>query len=265
MESLAPAATDGVRLFAATIDNGHDDVASVSLADGSVTPLNVPAEVAGPTLGDISPDGSRLLLRDHLSPESEQPLWAVPTIGGSALRIGNVLAHDATWMPNNGGILYANGNNLYLSVITSGTPSLYATLPGRAYWLRWSPDGKTPSLHHHRPTHPHHLPLATHRLRPHASPAASPTSASPPPSAAVSGQPTAATSSSNPVTAETPTSGACQARRPRIPSASPTARCSSALRSLPALAIASSSSASTPAPSSNTSTQPVNSSPKKAS
>src|ERR1700759_4524511 len=109
MESLAPAATDGVRLFAATIDNGHDDVASVSLADGSVTPLSVPAEVAGPTLGDISPDGSRLLLRDHLSPESEQPLWAVPTIGGSALRIGNVLAHDATRMPNNGGILYAHG------------------------------------------------------------------------------------------------------------------------------------------------------------
>ena len=142
MESLAPAATDGVRLFAATIDNGHDDVASVSLADGSVTPLSVPAEVAGPTLGDISPDGSRLLLRDHLSPESEQPLWAVPTIGGSALRIGNILAHDATWMPNNGGILYANGNNLYLSVITSNTPTLYATLPGRAYWLRWSPDGK---------------------------------------------------------------------------------------------------------------------------
>src|SRR6185437_10320141 len=136
MESLAPAATDGVRLFAATIDNGHDEVASVSLADGSVTPLSVPAEVAGPTLGDISPDGSRLLLRDHLSPESEQPLWAVPTVGGSALRIGNVLAHDATWMPNNGGILYANGNNLFLSVITSSTPTLYAALPGRAYWLR---------------------------------------------------------------------------------------------------------------------------------
>src|SRR6202000_2185529 len=75
--------------------------------------------------------------------ESEQPLWAVPTIGGSALRIGNVLAHDATWMPNNGGILYANGNNLYPPAIPTSTPSLYATLPGRAFWLRWSPDGKT--------------------------------------------------------------------------------------------------------------------------
>jgi Tol biopolymer transport system component/DNA-binding winged helix-turn-helix (wHTH) protein len=142
MEDLSPAVTDGVHLFAATIDNGHDGLAAVALADGSVTPLSVPDEVAGPALGDISPDGSRLLLRDHLSPESEQPLWAVPTIGGSALRIGNVLAHDATWMPGNGGILYANGTNLYLSVITSSTPTLYATLPGRAFWLRWSPNGK---------------------------------------------------------------------------------------------------------------------------
>ncbi|HTV08063.1 MAG TPA: winged helix-turn-helix domain-containing protein [Candidatus Aquilonibacter sp.] len=142
MENLAAAVTDGVHLFAGTIDNGHDGIAAVSLVDGSITALNVPDEVAGPALGDISPDGSRLLLRDHLSPESEQPLWAVPTVGGSALRIGNVLAHDATWMPNNGGILYANGNNLYLSTINSASPSLYATLPGRAFWLRWSPDAK---------------------------------------------------------------------------------------------------------------------------
>jgi Tol biopolymer transport system component/DNA-binding winged helix-turn-helix (wHTH) protein len=142
MENLAAAVTDGVHLFAGTIDNGRDGIAAVSLADGSITPLNVPDEVAGPALGDISPDGSRLLLRDHLSPESEQPLWAVPSVGGSALRIGNVLAHDATWMPSSGGILYANGNNLYLSTINSSTPTLYATLPGRAFWLRWSPDAK---------------------------------------------------------------------------------------------------------------------------
>lgn len=142
MENLAPAATDGVHLYTGIIDSGHYAMAAVALSDGEITPLSIPAEVAGPTLGDISPDGSHLLLRDHLSPESEQPLWTVPTVGGSALRIGSVLAHDATWMPGKGGILYANGNNLYLSVITSSTPQLYATLPGRAFWLRWSPDGK---------------------------------------------------------------------------------------------------------------------------
>jgi Tol biopolymer transport system component/DNA-binding winged helix-turn-helix (wHTH) protein len=142
MENLASEVTDGVHLYAATLDSGRSVLSSISISGGLVAPVNIPSEVASPTLGDISPDGSRLLLRDHLSPESEQPLWVVPTTGGSALRVGNVLAHDATWMPSNGGILYANGNNLYLTVITSSTPRLYATLPGRAFWLRWRPDGK---------------------------------------------------------------------------------------------------------------------------
>ena len=142
MENLAAAATDGVNLYASTIDGGHSILSTISISGGLVEPINIPSEVASPALGDISPDGSRLLLRDHLSPESEQPLWVVPTTGGSALRVGDVLAHDATWMPNNGGILYANGDNLYLSTITSSTPKLYATLPGRAFWLRWEPNGQ---------------------------------------------------------------------------------------------------------------------------
>jgi Tol biopolymer transport system component/DNA-binding winged helix-turn-helix (wHTH) protein len=147
MENLAAVATDGVRLFAATIESGHTLISAVSLTGGTVVPLNIPDEVASPALGDISPDGSRLLLRDHLSPESEQPLWVVPTIGGSALRVGNVLAHDATWMPtgagtsDNNAILFANGNQLYLTHLNANDPKLYATLPGRALWLRWEPNG----------------------------------------------------------------------------------------------------------------------------
>jgi Tol biopolymer transport system component/DNA-binding winged helix-turn-helix (wHTH) protein len=146
MENLAAVATDGVHLFAATIESGHTLISAISLSGGSVVPLNIPAEVASPALGDISPDGSRLLLRDHLSPESEQPLWVVPTIGGSALRVGNVLAHDATWMPSTSGsddsILFANGNQLYITHLNGNDPKLYATRPGRAFWMRWEPKGK---------------------------------------------------------------------------------------------------------------------------
>ena len=144
-ETLAAVTTDGVHLFAATIDSGHSLISAISLTGGAVVPLSVPSEVASPALGDISPDGSRLLLRDHLSPESEQPLWVVPTIGGSALRVGSVLAHDATWMPegtaDGDGVLFANGNNLYLTHLNGNDPKLYASLPGRAFWLRWEPNG----------------------------------------------------------------------------------------------------------------------------
>jgi Tol biopolymer transport system component/DNA-binding winged helix-turn-helix (wHTH) protein len=142
MEDLAAATTDGVHLYSATIDGGHSILSAISISGGLVEPINIPSEVASPALGDISPDGSRLLLRDHLSPESEQPLWVVPTIGGSALRVGNVLAHDATWMPDGNGILYATGNDLYLTGLSNQQSSHYASLPGRAFWLRWEPNGK---------------------------------------------------------------------------------------------------------------------------
>jgi Tol biopolymer transport system component/DNA-binding winged helix-turn-helix (wHTH) protein len=142
MENFAAAVTDGVHLYASTLDSGHSVLSSISVSGGLVAPINIPSEVASPALGDISPDGSRLLLRDHLSPESEQPLWVVPTIGGSALRVGNVLAHDATWMPDGDGILYANGTDLYLTHLSRQQPAHFASLPGRAFWLRWNPNGK---------------------------------------------------------------------------------------------------------------------------
>jgi len=142
MEDLAASATDGIRLFASTIESGKSGLVAVSLTGGAVVPIVTPDELAAPALGDLSPDGSRLLLRNHLSPESEQPLWVVPSNGGSALRVGNILAHDATWMPDGEGILYAAGNEIYLTRLTDNNPKVYASLPGRAFWLRWQPGGK---------------------------------------------------------------------------------------------------------------------------
>jgi len=113
MENLPSAVTDGVHLFASIIENGRSTLSQVDISTGEVHPLSLPSELASPSLGDISPNGSKLLLRSHLSPESEQALWVVPTSGGSALRVSNILAHDATWMPDGTTILYAAGNQLF--------------------------------------------------------------------------------------------------------------------------------------------------------
>ena len=140
MEDLAAIGTDGLRLFTSVLRNGQDHLVAVELASGAQTDVSVPAEIGAPTLSDLSPDASKLLLRSHLSRESEQPLWVVPASGGSAQRVGNVLAHDASWMPDGERILYAAGNDLYVTGLTD-TPQRYASLPGRAFWLRWSPNG----------------------------------------------------------------------------------------------------------------------------
>jgi len=142
MESLPASATDGLRIYIPVIAEGRSVLAQVDVHTGSVQDLPMPSEIASPMLGDLSPDGTTLLLRNHLSPESEQPLWTVPTGGGSALRITNVVAHDATWMPDGKSILYAAGNQLITNRLQDGASSTFATLPGRAFWLRWSPDGE---------------------------------------------------------------------------------------------------------------------------
>ncbi len=146
-ENFTASVTDGYRIFVQTLEGGKSAIATVPITGGTPVNLSIPNEVAAPTLGDISPDGSELLLRNHLSPESEQALWVVPVNGGSALRVGAVLAHDATWMPASAGtdghrILYAAGNDLYLMQGASSQPEHYASLPGRAFWMRWNPAGK---------------------------------------------------------------------------------------------------------------------------
>lgn len=141
-ESLPGTATDGSRIYFSEIENGRSQMAEALIADGETSLLGVPAEIAAPSLGDISPDGSELLLRNHLATEPEQALWIVSTIGGDARRIPGVLAHDATWMPGGKRILYADDNDLYIADEDGTGIQKFATLPGRAFWLRWSPDGR---------------------------------------------------------------------------------------------------------------------------
>ena len=142
METLPTLAADGDRVFTSVDFNGVPRLSVIFTSTGEIQPLPMPNELASNSLADISRDGSKLLLRSRLSSESEQPLWVVPSAGGSALRVGGILAHDAAWMPDGNSVIYANGNDLLLIRLDSGVTKLYAHLPGRAFWLRWSLDGK---------------------------------------------------------------------------------------------------------------------------
>jgi Tol biopolymer transport system component len=141
-ESLPGSATDGSRLFFLQIQDGRTALSQALIVDGESSLLSLPSEIASPSLGDISPDGSRLLVRNHLAPDAEQALWIVPALGGGARRM-NALAHDGTWMPDGKRILIASGNDLIIAKEDGTETRKLATLPGRAFWLRWSPDGAT--------------------------------------------------------------------------------------------------------------------------
>ena len=141
-ENLLTLATDGDRILTSVIQDGQPRLSSISIGTGEVEVLPLPQELAHSVLADVSKDGSRLLLKSHSSSASEQPLWIVPSSGGSAFRVGSVLAHDAAWMPDGENVMYANGNDLAVIRLDNGTSTQFAHLNGRVFWMRWSPDGK---------------------------------------------------------------------------------------------------------------------------
>ncbi|MFP5207151.1 MAG: winged helix-turn-helix domain-containing protein, partial [Acidobacteriota bacterium] len=141
-ESFSSSAGDGTRIYFSQMDNGNPVLAVALAANGETSYFHLPSEIGAPLIGSLSPDGAQLVLRSHLQTEPEQPLWIVPTLGGDARRVPNVLAHDATWMPDGKRLLIASANQLIVTGVDGSDPHPLLTTPGPAFWLRWSPDGK---------------------------------------------------------------------------------------------------------------------------
>jgi len=141
-ESFSSSASDGTRIYFSHMDNGNPVLAVALAANGEIGTIHLPSEVGAPLIGSLSPDGSRLVVRSHLQAEPEQPLWIVPTLGGDAQPVPNVLAHDATWMPDGRRLLVASGNNLIVVGADGSDAHRFLATRGLAFWLRWSPDGR---------------------------------------------------------------------------------------------------------------------------
>jgi Tol biopolymer transport system component/DNA-binding winged helix-turn-helix (wHTH) protein len=142
VENFSAMAVEGGRIYFSQLEEGRPILAEALTANGEVEDLRLPSEIVAPLICSISRDGSRLIVRNHLAREPEQAIWIVPTLGGQAQRFGDVLAHDAAWMPDGQHILYATGNALFIAQEDGQQSQQLITLPGRAFWLRWSPDGK---------------------------------------------------------------------------------------------------------------------------
>lgn len=143
-ETMLSLVTDGPRLYVPTLVDGRSQLTSVDDDGAYRQDMALPVNLSTGAISDISQDGSHLLVRSVMNRDPEQPLWVVPTTGAGAQRVGEVLAHDAVWMPHDPNhVLYATGTDLRLVELGTGEVSPFVSLPGRAFWLRWSPDGRT--------------------------------------------------------------------------------------------------------------------------
>lgn len=131
--------TDGPRLFVQESVGGRFVVAQVSASGGETVPIPTPFQNVA--LDNISPDKSELLIGTFSGIEMDQPLWALPILGGSPRRLGNLVATDGAWTPN-GDLLVAHGSDLLVVNPETNATHKFASPPAFAYWLRWSPDGR---------------------------------------------------------------------------------------------------------------------------
>lgn len=141
VESFPRTATDGSRIYFTEIEDGRIVLAETLINNRGAGTISLPEELNAPAIDDISRDGSRLLLSNRLATVPEQSLWVASTIGGMALRVPGVLAHDATWMPDGEHILYASGHDLFIVRNDGSESRKLVSLSGRAFMLRWSPEG----------------------------------------------------------------------------------------------------------------------------
>ena len=146
--------TDGPRLYFA--EGGQ--VWQLSTTGGNAASVNV--GIPGSSifhLSSISPDGSKLLTAQVSGiSDASVPMWSVPTLGGSPVRLSDIRGISGAWSPDDRKLVYVDGNALYLANADGTDSRLLTKLPGPLAGPNsdtsegqnittspvWSPDGR---------------------------------------------------------------------------------------------------------------------------
>ncbi|MGO9326064.1 MAG: protein kinase domain-containing protein [Terracidiphilus sp.] len=144
--------TDGARLFLEHVQTaqsapggpGPDSlIAELSISGGVIATVPVPASTGTMVPLSVSSDGSSLLVRQMSGPtEFDAPLWSLPVLGGSPIRLSETVGHDGAWSPDGKQLAYTNGNDLYLADADGTDSHKIAALSSGGGDPVWSPDGK---------------------------------------------------------------------------------------------------------------------------
>jgi Tol biopolymer transport system component len=95
-----------------------------------------------PELCDLSPVTGAMLLRDLVRPrDNNNPVYVKP-LNGPARRVGNLLAYEAAWYPDGRRILVSFNEALYATDERGESLRRLFSVPGNAFWIKWSPHGK---------------------------------------------------------------------------------------------------------------------------
>jgi Tol biopolymer transport system component/DNA-binding winged helix-turn-helix (wHTH) protein len=140
VHQLSALATDGQRLYFQAADKDRIALAEVSVAGGESALIATPFQ--NTLLGDITPDGSSLLIGSFSGTGKEGPVWILPLPAGPPHPLGAMTAHSAAWSPDGRRLLFADGADLYEANSDASDARKLATLTAQIGYVRISPDGQ---------------------------------------------------------------------------------------------------------------------------
>jgi Tol biopolymer transport system component len=91
----------------------------------------------------VIPGGAGLLAVERNGIQLDGPLWRLPLPGGTARRVGAIIAHDATESNDHADILYARANDLFITDEQGLNTRKLATVAGWAWRPHFAPDKQT--------------------------------------------------------------------------------------------------------------------------
>lgn len=143
---LVPVMTDGRNVFVQEKEQGRFRIVWAALdafeKKGPQAGAVLETNLEKPDPGVVAPDGKSLLLRNLSLPgQMDQPLFRQPLPGGSAERVGEVLAYDSAWTPDQKQIVFSRQTSVFVTDPSGGAVRKLFDVPGRAYWFRWRRPG----------------------------------------------------------------------------------------------------------------------------
>jgi serine/threonine protein kinase/Tol biopolymer transport system component len=137
--------TDGSRLYLGLGVGTSGSFASHAVAEMSIAggePKIIPTLSTGDMIPiDLSPNGSEILEIDGQGAPPKGPLWAVPVLGGSPRRLGDIIAETATSSPDGTMLAYTNLGDLFVAKSDGTDARKLSTSTGDIKNVAWSPDG----------------------------------------------------------------------------------------------------------------------------
>ncbi|HET6181642.1 MAG TPA: hypothetical protein VFE61_32285 [Candidatus Sulfotelmatobacter sp.] len=131
--------SDGSFLYVTESTAGHQIISKIVPATGERSVLATPFGEA--RAFDVSPDHASLLASPVKAGARSQELWAIPLSSAAPQRVGDIVVDDAAWSPDGKELVFVKNYDVYVAP-RAGTSSVkVATLSGRPYSPRFSPDG----------------------------------------------------------------------------------------------------------------------------